>query len=291
MNEKRGNIMTRTRKEYLTAFLFVLPSLAGILVFYVVPYIICFFKSLFIGTTFVGLKNYIDLFQNNTFLLALKNTAVFTLIAITLLMIISFLIALFLNSFNQISSFFRSSLLIPVVVPVASLICVWQVLFDDYGAVNKLLNDIGINTVEFFNSGFSMVMIILIYVWKYCGFCVILFTAGLANVNQSLYESARLDGANSFKLVTKITIPMITPTTFFVFLMEIIYSFKIFREVFALFGDYPNENVYFLQNFINNNYYNLNYPRLSSASIILSVFIVIILLIFFVFEKKHSYAE
>ena len=69
------------------------------------------------------------------------------------------------------------------------------------------------------------------------------------------YESARLDGASSFQIVTRITIPMITPTTFFVFLMELIYSFKIFREVFALFGNYPNANVYFLQNFINNNYY------------------------------------
>lgn len=83
-----------------------------------------------------------------------------------------------------------------------------------------------------------MVMIVFIYVWKYCGFCVILFTAGIANVSQSLYESARLDGAKSHQLVTKITIPMIAPTTFFVFLMELIYSFKIFREVFALFGDY-----------------------------------------------------
>lgn len=99
-------------------------------------------------------------------------------------------------------------------VPIASLICVWQVIFDDYGAINGLLSSLGLNTVEFFNSGFSMVMIIFIYVWKYCGFCVILFTAGLANVPQSLYESARLDGANSFQIVKKITIPMITPTTF-----------------------------------------------------------------------------
>lgn len=283
--------MTRAKKEYLAAFLFIFPSLAGITVFYVVPYIICFFKSLFIGTTFVGLKNYVDLFGNNTFLLALKNTAVFTVVAIPLLMVLSFLIALFLNSFRKISAFFKSALLIPVVVPVASLVCVWQVLFDDYGAVNSLLSKLGFNTVQFFDSEFSMVMIILIYVWKYCGFCVILFTAGLANVNRSLYESAKIDGANSFQLVTKITIPMITPTTFFVFLMEIIYSFKIFREVFALFGEYPNENVYFLQNFINNNYYNLNYPRLSSASVILSVFIVAVLLVFFVFERKHSFSE
>lgn len=283
--------MTRKRKDYLTAFLFVLPSLIGIAIFYVVPYIICIIKSLYIGQEFLGLINYIQLFSNNTFILALKNTVIFTVVAIPLLMIISFLIALFLNSFKKISSFFRSAFLIPVVVPVASLICVWQVVFDDYGAINGLLNTLGIDTVEFFSSEFSMGMIIFIYVWKYCGFCVILFTAGLANVPKSLYEGAKLDGANSFLLVTKVTIPMITPTTFFVFLIEIIYSFKIFREVFALFGNYPNEHIYFLQNFINNNYYNLNYPRLSSASIILSVFIIIILFVFFIFESKHSFSE
>ena len=283
--------MTRKRKNYSIAYLFILPSLLGIAVFYIVPYIICLVKSMFIGNSFVGITNYIELFNNNTFLLALKNTGIFTVIAIPLLMVISFLLALFLNSFEKISSFFRSSFLIPVVVPVASLICVWQVIFDDYGAVNSVLNYLGLDTVRFFNSEFSMVMIILIYVWKYCGFCVILFTAGLANVPTSLYESARLDGAGAFQIVRKITIPMITPTTFFVFLMEIIYSFKIFREVFALFGDYPNESVYFLQNFINNNYYNLNYPRLSSASVILSLFIIIVLLLFFLFEKKRNYSE
>jgi multiple sugar transport system permease protein len=283
--------MKTKNKEKFIALIFILPSLAGITVFYLVPYIICFIKSMFIGNTFVGITNYIQLFQNNTFLLALKNTGIFTVVAIPLLMVISFLIALFLNSFKKISSFFRSAFLIPVVVPIASLICVWQVIFDDYGAVNGFLNSVGLDTLQFFNSEFSMVMVIIIYVWKYCGFCVILFTAGLANVPQSLYESAKLDGANSFQLITKITIPMITPTTFFVFLMEIIYSFKIFREVFALFGDYPNENVYFLQNFINNNYYNLNYPRLSSASIILSLFIIAVLLIFFTFERKHNFAE
>ena len=140
--------MIRKRKEYFTAFLLILPSLIGIAVFYVIPYIICFIKSLYIGQNFVGLTNYIQLFSNNTFLLALKNTAVFTVIAIPLLMMVSFLLALFLNSFEKISSFFRSAFLIPVVVPVASLICVWQVVFDDYGAINGLLNTLGFDNVE-----------------------------------------------------------------------------------------------------------------------------------------------
>jgi len=279
------------RKEAFAALLFILPSLIGISVFYIVPYIICFVKSMFIGNTFVGLSNYIELFENKTFLLALKNTGIFTVIATALLMLVSFLIALFLNSFKKISSFFKSALLIPVVVPVASLVSVWQLLFDDFGAVNGLLTKLGLNSVGFFNSPFSMVMIIIIYVWKYCGFCVVLFTAGLSSVPKEYYESARIDGASRFKLITKITVPLITPTTFFVFLMEIIYSFKIFREVFSLFGDYPNENVYFLQNFINNNYYNLNYPRLSAASVILSLFIILLLLIFYLFERKHSFTQ
>lgn len=287
----RKNSFYSKYKGSIAAFLFVLPSLIGILIFYIAAYVICFVKSLYIGNDFVGLINYIQLFQNKTFLLALKNTGVFTIVAIPLLMIISFLIALFLNSFQKISSFFRSSLLIPVVVPVSSLICVWQLIFDDYGTINGFLKMIDLNTIEFFNSEWSMAMVIFIYVWKYCGFCVILFSAGMANVPQALYESARLDGANSFNLVTRITIPMIIPTTFFVFLMELIYSFKIFREVFTLFGEYPNANVYFLQNFINNNYYNLNYSRLSSASVILSIIIVLALLLFFVFERRHSFAE
>ncbi len=283
--------MKQKHKEAFWGYLFILPSLGGILIFYVIPYIICFIKSLYIGESFVGFANYSELFTNSAFLLALKNTGVFTLIAIPLLMLTSFLIALFLNSFKRIHILFRSSLLIPVVIPVASLISVWQVLFEDFGAVNFLLAKIGLSPVSFFSSDFSMVMIILIYVWKYTGFCVVLFTAGLASVPQSLYESARLDGANRFQLVTRITVPMITPTAFFVFLMEIIYSFKIFREVFALFGDYPHESVYFLQNFINNNYYNMNYSRLSSASIVLSLFITLLLLLFYLFEKKHSYTQ
>lgn len=283
--------MITKRKNYVIAFLFVLPSLLGVAIFYVIPYIICFYNSMFAGNEFVGLGNYIQLFQNNTFLLALKNTAVFTVIGVGLLMLLSFLLALFLNSFRAISTFFRSAFLIPVVIPVASLICVWKLFFDDYGAINGLLHSLGLNSVGFFNSSFSMVMIVFIFVWKYCGFCVILFTAGIANVPQSMLESARLDGASSFKIVTKIILPVITPTTFFVFLLAIIYSFKIFREVFALFGDYPDENVYFLQTFINNNYYNLNYPRLSSASIILSVFIILVLLAFFLLERKKNFLE
>lgn len=279
---------TRTR---IAAALFILPSFLGILIFYIIPYIICFLNSMYSGGDFTGVANYAELLENNAFWLAMKNTAVFMGVGITLLLVISFLLALFLNSFRKISAFFRSALLIPVIVPSASLICVWQLFFEDNGVINGILNSLGMDSVKFFGGGFSMVMIIFIYIWKNCGFCVILFTAGLANIPEQYYESARLDGASKLKTVTKISLPLITPTAFFAFLMAVIYSFKIFREVFVLFGDYPDENVYFLQNFINNNFKNLNFAHLSSASIVFSIFLILLLLVFFIFERKRNFLE
>ena len=279
------------KKQVLWAYVFLLPSLIGIAVFYVIPYIMCIYSSFVSKGSFAGLDNYINLFQNKAFLYALRNTVIFTAVAIPLLMIISFLIAKFLTSFKKISAFFRSAYLMPIVIPAASLIYVWQLLFDDYGVVNNILSSLGIDTVQFFSSGFSMVMIIIIYIWKNCGFCVILFTAGLANLPKSVHESAYLEGASGFKTTIKITLPLITPTTFFVFLMAVINSFRMFRESFSLFGTYPNENIYFLQNFINNNYNNFNYPQLSSSAIVMSLIFIGLMLIFFLYERKSDYLE
>lgn len=279
------------KKQVVWAYIFLLPSLIGIAVFYVIPYIMCVYSSFVSKGSFAGLDNYIKLFQNKAFLYALRNTVIFTAVAIPLLMIISFLIAKFLASFKKISAFFRSAYLMPIVIPAASLIYVWQLLFDDYGVVNNLLSSLGIDTVQFFSSGFSMVMIIIIYIWKNCGFCVILFTAGLANLPKSVHESAYLEGASGFKTTIKITLPLITPTTFFVFLMAVINSFRMFRESFSLFGTYPNENIYFLQNFINNNYNNFNYPQLASSAIVMSLIFIGLMLIFFLYERKSDYLE
>lgn len=279
------------KKQVVWAYIFLLPSLIGIAVFYVIPYLMCVYSSFVSKGSFAGLDNYIKLFQNKAFLYALRNTVIFTAVAIPLLMIISFLIAKFLTSFKKISAFFRSAYLMPIVIPAASLIYVWQLLFDDYGVVNNLLSSLGIDTVQFFSSGFSMVMIIIIYIWKNCGFCVILFTAGLANLPKSVHESAYLEGASGFKTTIKITLPLITPTTFFVFLMAVINSFRMFRESFSLFGTYPNENIYFLQNFINNNYNNFNYPQLASSAIVMSLIFIGLMLIFFLYERKSDYLE
>lgn len=278
-------------KEKAAACLFILPSLIGAVFLYVLPYIICFIASLYNGSEFAGISNYINLFKNEIFRTAFLNTLVFNVIAIPLLMVISFLLANFINSLKRFSFIIKCALLVPVIAPSASLVSIWNVMFDDFGVINGLLNKIGLPMIEFFNSRFSMVMIILIFIWKYCGFCVVLFSLGISNISSSIIESAKLDGAGYFQIMRKITVPLVVPTGFFVLIMETIYSFKIFREILLLCGRYPNKNIYFLQNYINNNYYNMSFSKLTASSILMSVFIVIVLLAAFLFEKKHSNSE
>ena len=133
-----------------------------------------------------------------------------------------------------------------------------------------------------------MALVILIFVWKNCAYNIILFSAGLRKIPKDVREFARLDGANHFQVITRIVVPLLRPTTFFVIPLTVISSFKIFREVYLLYGMYPDENVYMVQHFMNNNFNNLNYPRLSTASIILSIVIIAVMFLLFLYEKKGA---
>ena len=193
-----------------------------------------------------------------------------------------------MSTFDKHTGFFSSLFLSPLIVPIASVVYVWQIFFTDYGVINSLLQKIGLQPVAFFKGPWSMALVIFIFVWKNCAYNIILFSAGLRKIPKEVREPARLDGANPFQVLTKITLPLLSPTTFFVLLMTIISSFKIYREVYMLYGVYPDEHVYMIQHFMNNNFNNLNYPRLSTASIVLSIFVIAFMLVFFLAERRSS---
>ena len=275
-------------KQAWTGVLFSLPALIGILLFYLIPYAISIYYGFTVQNRFVGFTNFEALMKSDTFWLAMKNTAVFSLFAIPLAVIIPFLIALFLSTFDKHTSFFSSLFLSPLIVPIASVIYVWQIFFTDYGVVNGILEKFGIEPVQFFKGGWAMALVILIFVWKNCAYNIIMFSAGLRKIPKDVREFARLDGANGMQVITKIVVPLLRPTTFFVILLTVISSFKIFREVYLLYGMYPDKSVYMIQHFMNNNFSNLNYPRLSTASIILSIVIIAAILLLFLYEKKGA---
>ncbi len=289
---KRITLKKRKTRKTITALLFVLPCLLGAFVLDVIPMPISFVYSFTQGVgqlTFVGLDNYIQLLsQNGAFLLSLKNTALFSIMGIPLLIIISLFLANLLNTGVSKMTFFRSAMLYPMIIPGASVVMVWQLFLNDDGIINGYLNKFGIEPISFLNSSWSIYVIVVIFIWKNLGYNVILFMTGLNAIPPEYREAAQLDGASKFRTFIQITLPLLKPTTFFVLLMSIINSLKIFREIYQMSGGYPNDNIYFVQHFMNNNFENLNYSRLCTAAVILSLIFSVIMFFVFRLEKKST---
>ncbi|AUM94317.1 TPA: sugar ABC transporter permease [Clostridium botulinum] len=282
--------MNLKKRESITAYIFALPSIIGFLLFFCIPFIIslvyCFTQG--VGDIeYVGFQNFVDLFQNDAFILAFKNTLIFNAVSVPLVMIISLGITLILNSKIKKGSFFRTVLTFPLIIPLASVALVWQIFFRQTGVVNGVLLKFGIMGPDWLKTRWSFYILILLYVWKNCGYNMIIFLAGLNNVPKEYYEAASIDGCGKINMFFKITLPLILPTIFFVFIISIINSLRVYREAYLLSGQYPDPSIYMLQHFMNNNFTNLNYQRLSTASVI--VFILVAVLVYSLFKLQKKY--
>ena len=281
----------RLRLEKFKTSLFIAPSLIGLAIFYILPFFRVIYYSMVdnqVNQAFVGLDNYKRLFENDAFLLGAKNTAIFTGIALPLAIIIPLLLASVLMNKIPGKSFFRTVLISPLMVPTASIILVFQVLFNDGGALNSFIESLGGVGVDWMRSEYSRYIIILLYLWKNIGYNMILFMAAIAAIPKDMIDAASIDGASRLRVFFKIKLPYLSSSILFVGLLSLINSFKVFREVYLLTGKYPpNEDyLYMLQHFMNNTYSNLDYPKMSSAAIVMSiVMIVIIGLLMFIDAK------
>ncbi len=273
------------------AWLFLGPSLLGFSLFYLLPFAAGFYYSLVespVNGNFVGLHNYAALLKNPSFLLALSNTAKFTLICVPLNMALSLGAALLLNRKIRGRNLFRTIFITPLVIPVASVVLVWQAFFDLNGVLNSLIHALGCQPVDWLKTDWSRAVILVVYLWKNIGYCMILFLAGLQNIPAEYYEAARIDGAGRFQEFFRITLVYLTPTAFFVFVISIINSFKVFRETYLIAGDYPQNSIYMLQHYMNNMFLALDYQKLTSAAFIMAAFIVAVVFLLFRVERKIS---
>jgi len=146
--------------------------------------------------------------------------------------------------------------------------------FNEFGVLNNLLNHFGIAGVEWLNSKWSIAVLVLLYVWKNCGYNIILFTAGLNSIPKDYYDAASIDGCRRFQMFYKYKRFRFWFRRYFCIYYFHYNSFKVFREAYLLCGNYPPLNMYMLQHFMNNNFNNLNYQRLSTASLLMELFIV-----------------
>lgn len=278
-------------KERAVSWLYIIPGLAGVLLFYVIPFGFIIYYSLIdnvANRNFVGLENFRALFQNKAFIIASKNTAVFSLTTVLLAVVLSLMLAIILDSAIPGKSKFRTCFLSPMMVPTASIILIWQVIFSFNGSFNSFVALFGLEPIDWLKSDHSQLVVGLLFLWKNLGYNMILFMSALSNIPKDQLEAAEVDGAGAVTRFFKIKLRYLSPSIFFVLLLSLINSFKIFREVYLLTGQWPYETLYFLQHFMNNTFKNLDYPKLSAAAIVMSLVIIVIIGLIFFLEDRFG---
>ena len=282
---KNANLKVR---DFLNSMCFSGPSFLGMLIFYLVPFGVVIYYSFIAGVvdnSFVGLKNYIAVFDNAAFRTAAKNTAVFTGLAVPLAVVLSMLLALMLEDRIPGKSQFRTCFLSPMMVPIASIILIWQVLFHYNGVINEFLQVFGADKIDWLKSDYCMVVIVVLFLWKNLGYNMILFMAALSNIPRELLEVAEVEGASAAYQFFHIKLRYLSPTVLFVTILSIINSFKVFREIYLLTGNYPYDGLYMMQHFMNNMFNSADYQRLSAAAVLLAIVIVILIALLFFVEN------
>ena len=242
-----------------------------------------------VGGEFAGLSNYIDLLQSPAYQLGLRNTVVFMGLSVPLNMLLSLGAAMLIKDMGKFKPIFVLIFLIPLVIPSGAMVFFWRMMFSRNGFINNIFDMVGLDGINWLNSEYAMLTLLIIFVWKNLGFNLVLFLSGLSNIPKEYYEAAKVDGANALYTLRKITFPCLLPITVIVLLMSVINSFKVFREVYLLMGSHPHESVYMLQHFMNNNFHSLNYPRLTSAATLLSIAMVVITWGLLWLERKASH--
>lgn len=272
------------RRDFLKSLCFLFPSLLGVGVFFIVPFGVVIYYSLIDGPAtrnFVLFENFVKLFQNSAFRLAAKNTLTFSVMAVPLAVVLAVALALMLEARIPMKSEFRTFFLSPMMVPVASVVLIWQVLFNYNGTINEFLLLFGRDKIDWLQSDYAQIVVLLLFLWKNLGYNMILFMAGLANIPKELLEVADVEGASEAYKFFSIKLRYLSPTVLFVTILSLINSFKVFREVYLLAGSYPYDPLYTLQHFMNNTFGSMDYQKLSAAAVIMAIVMVVIIALLF----------
>jgi multiple sugar transport system permease protein len=276
----RGKLGNKAKDRWFGR-LMIAPSLIGVMVFVLIPFIDVLRRSFSeaMSREFVGIRNYENVVTSNAFLLAAKNTGKFLVICIPLLLISSLAVSLLLFSIKRFRELFKSLLLLPMAIPAASIVLLWKIFFHEEGVINQVIGKFGIPPENFLNSDSAFGVLVFTYIWKNIGYDMVLWIAGLNGIPSELYEAAAIDGAGAWKKFRYVTLPQLKPTVFVVTVLSLINSFKVFREAYLIAGDYPHQSMYMLQNLFNNWFTTLDIQKISAAAIIVAAVIFLFIVI------------
>lgn len=268
--------------------LFLLPSLGGVLVFYLLPFVLSLYYGMIdnMGSRqFVGLQNVVETLKNPMFLQAAGNTAVYLGLSIPLILLLSLGLALLLHRGNRTLLF---ALLVPLVLPSGVTAFFWNAIFSAGGLMNKILYLLGLPLINWKTSAVAIMIPVILFLWKNTGLITAIMLIGYSRIPREYYEIAAGEGATPRVCFYKVTLPYLAPTLFLSGLISVIQSFKVFRELYILFGAYPNPHLYLLQHYMNNQFSSLNLQKLSAASHILFVLMAAVILLTYLMQKRLS---
>lgn len=232
----------RNFRENLAGYLFVLPNLAGYLLFILLPILFSLYLVFvdweylkgFAGIQWVGLDNFKELGHDPKFIKSLVNNIIFTLVSVPLAIILGLLLAVILNKYVFYKNLLRTLIFLPYVSSLVAVSVIWSIMYNaQTGPINEFLRAIGINNPPGWLSSpqTALYAIILMSVWVTVGYSMVIYLAGIQGISKDLYEAAQIDGASRMRQFFRITVPMLKPTTFLVSITLMIWSFQVFGPI------------------------------------------------------------
>ena len=282
-------------RNTLIAFTFILPNFLGFLIFTMIPVIVSIGLSFTQWDSvspikFIGLKNFARLLHDETFKISFFNTLYYTIGTVPLTLICALILALLLNKGLRGVKIYRAVFFFPYITSVVAIAVVWNMLFHPtMGPINDFLRWVGIKNPPGWtgSTDWSMPAVIITSVWRYMGYYMIIYLAGLQGIPGELYEAATVDGANAWKKFKNITLPMLTPTTFFVTIMLTINSFKVFDLILVMTEGGPGRSTNVLvYQIYNEAFLNFKFGYSSAIAMVLFVVVLAITIIQFKVEEK-----
>ena len=281
--------------ERFAGWIFILPAILGIFIFIVIT-VICSFGLSFTKwdllnpIQFVGLNNYKEIFSEALFFKILWNTIVFAISTSVLGVIIPLVLACILNSKIRGSEFYKTAYFLPFITPMIVIGVVWEWIFDpNIGLLNHILH-MHINWL--YSPHFAMPALIIVSVWKLIGYNMVIFMSALSGISQSMFEAAKIDGATSFQTFKNVTIPLLSPSIFFVVIITAISSFQVFDLIYLMTQGGPLDSTNVLVYAIYKNAFEyFNIGKASAIAYVLFAIILILTLIQWSLRKKLVYNE
>ena len=277
----------RKSKNRISFLIFLAPSFAGVIVFVLTPFADVLKRSFETAVTgrFTGAANYSTIFQNQAFLLAVKNTFRFTFICIPLLVVVGFVIAWPLSKLKNAGTI-KAIYLFPLAMPTATIVLVWKMVFYKQGFLNIFLTGLGQWTgncgqvhKDYLETEAAFWVLVCSYIWKNTGYTVVLWLAGIAGIPAELLDAAKVDGAGSFQRIWYIVLPNLKGSLYTIVILSFLNSFKIYREAYLVAGAYPHKSIYLLQHIFNNWFVNLELDKMAAAAVCTGGFLFIVILL------------